>query len=156
MQSLHELSYLEMLAYSLCYFSSSAFSWECRSTLLLNTSSTIPIIKIILMFTFHVVANLVQLLFTKPQLNTLSSTLTLALIWPQNLKVNPISWCYLTQNSFIPILVTFYGWEILKTTNERPLLVTTWWTFVINFWVAPIHIVIRLSNYVDWNFVATF
>ena len=34
MQSLHDLSYWEMLAYSLCYFSFSVFSWECWSTLL--------------------------------------------------------------------------------------------------------------------------
>ena len=37
-------------------------------------------VKIILMLTFHKVVNLVQLLLTKPQLDTLSSTLTLALI----------------------------------------------------------------------------
>ena len=91
MQSLHDLSHWEMLAYSLYYFSFSVFSWECRSTLLLNTSSIIPIIKIILMLTFHIVAHLIQLLLTKPQLNTLSNTLTLVLIWSQNLKANPIS-----------------------------------------------------------------
>ena len=50
MQSLHDLSHLEMLAYLLFYFSFSVFSWEYWSTLLLNTNSTIPIIKIILVF----------------------------------------------------------------------------------------------------------
>ena len=93
MQSLHDLSHWEMLVYSLCYYSFSVFSWECWSTLLLNTSSTIPIVKIILMLTFHTVANLVQLLLTKPQLNTLSNTLTLALIWSKTWKQT----LYLTQ-----------------------------------------------------------
>jgi len=91
MQLLHDLSHWEMLVYSLCYYSFPVFSWECWSTLLLNASSIIPIIKIILVLTFHIIANLVQLLLTKPQLITLSSTLTLALIWPQNSKAKPIS-----------------------------------------------------------------
>ena len=62
---------------NLNYFPFSPFSW---------TSSTTPIINIILMFTSHVIANLVQLLLTNSQLNTPISTLTLALIWPQNSK----------------------------------------------------------------------
>ena len=106
MQSLHDLSHWEMLVYSLCYYSFSVFSWECWSTLLLNTSSNIPIIKIILMLTFHIVANLVQLLLTKPQLNTLSSTLTLALIWPQNAKAKPISYSNSLITKFVSTLLT--------------------------------------------------
>ena len=117
MQSLHCLSHWEMLVYSFCYYSFTVFSWECWSTLLLNTSNIIPIVKIILMLTFHIITNLVQLLLSKPQINTLSSTLTLALIWPQNSKAKPIS----CSNSLITTFCqhTFNSWEILKTPKQK-------------------------------------
>ena len=68
-----------MLVYSLYYYSFSVYLVGSAEALLLNTSSIIPIIKIVSMLTFHIVANLVQLLLAKPQLNTFSSTLILAL-----------------------------------------------------------------------------